>query len=230
LRVLSLFVFLFGAIFFASCAYFSSQETAPKESSVPKETSKPAPKVETPADPHLEAGQQFLKQGKNKEAVAEFEAVLKNNPSNSQAANGLRLAQKKLKDDRERTIQNLTQLNDRALEFYHREDAVMAGLAWREAIDLLRSQNDPTLEHELPFRTEEVTGRLDQLARVLVDKGVLLYRQGDLQRAIAVWQDVLLIEPEHPEAKDYIHKARIKLDTLEKLSTTPVPPEPPPAP
>lgn len=208
-------VALLGAIFFASCTPFPPPEGIPP----PKP---PEPKAtESPADPRLEAGQQFLKQGKNKEAVVEFEAVLKSNPSSQPAALGLRQAQKKIKEDREKLIQSLTQLNDKGLEFYHREDPLMAGLAWKEAIDLLRAQNDPNLERELPFRVEEITGHLDQLVRVLVDKGVLLYRQGELQSAISAWQNVLLIEPEHTEAKDYIHKARIKMDTLEKLSTSP---------
>lgn len=208
-------VALLGALFFASCAHFPPEETGP-----PKE----APKADSPADPRLESGQQLLKQGKNKEAIAEFEAALKNNPGNQQATAGLRQAQKKIKEEREKVIQNLTQLNDKGLEFYRREDALMAGLAWKEALDILRAQSDSTLERELPFRAEEITGHLEQLIRVLVDKGVLLYRQGELQSAISAWQDVLLIDPDHTEAKDYINKARIKMDTLEKLSATPTAP------
>lgn len=215
LRAFFLFTLL-GTILFTSCAYFPQRETGSKETETP-EPPKADPRLET--DPHLEAGQQLLKQGKYKEAIVEFEAVLKTDPSSQPAAAGLRSAQKKLKkEERDKTVQNLIQLNESGLQFYHREEYLKAGLAWKEALDLFRSQNDPTLERELPFKVEEMTTHLDQLIRTLIDKGVLLYRQGELQNAVYAWQDVLAVEPEHAEAKDYIHKARLKMETLETLS------------
>jgi tetratricopeptide (TPR) repeat protein len=197
-------------ILFTSCAHFSPKPTAPTETRETQEGSKP--------DPRLETGQQLLKQGKYKEAMVEFEAVLKADPSSQPAALGLRSAQKKLKEERDKVVQNLIQLNESGLQAYHREEYLKAGLAWKETLDLFRSQNDPTLERELPFKVEEVTTHLDQLIRILVDRGVLLYRQGELQNAVYAWQDVLVVEPEHVEAKDYINKARVKMETLETLS------------
>ncbi|NKE72441.1 tetratricopeptide repeat protein [Candidatus Manganitrophus noduliformans] len=186
----------------------------------------PAPKSAEPsepvkANPRLEAGEQLLKQGKHKEAIVEFEAALKADPSSQPAALGLRSAQKKMKEEREKTVQNLIQFNENGLQFYNREEYLRAGLAWKEALELFRSQNDPTMERELPFRIDEITTHLDQLIRILVDKGILLYRQGELQNAVYAWQDVLIVEPEHAEAKDYIHKARVKMETLETFSSPP---------
>lgn len=220
LRVLFPFALL-GAMLVASCAYLP-----PPEGAGSKETREaPGPSESPKAQPRLEAGQQLLTQGKYKEAIVEFEAVLKADPSNQPAAAGLRSAQKKFKEEREKAVQSLIQLNENGLQFYHREEFLMAGLAWKEALDLFRSQNDPTMERELPFQIEEISTHLDQLIRILVDKGVLLYRQGELQNAVYAWQDVLTVEPEHVEAKDYIHKARLKMETLEKLSAPP--PSPP---
>lgn len=208
LRVFFLFTLL-GTILFTSCAYFPHGETDSKETQ--------APEIQK-SDPRLEAGQQFLKQGKYKEAIVEFEAVLKAEPANQPANVGLRSAQKRLKEERDKVIQGLIQSNENALQSYHKEEYLKAGLAWKEALNLFRSQNDPTLERELPFKVEEMSTHLDQLIRILVDKGVLLYRQGELQNAVYAWQDVLTVEPEHVEAKDYINKARIKMETLETLS------------
>lgn len=210
LRALFLFSLL-GTILFTSCAYLQ-EGTGSKE---------PQTQEIQKNDSRLEDGQQLLKQGKYKEAIVEFEAILKADPSNQPAVLGIRTAQKKMKEEREKTVQSLIQLNESGLQLYHQEAYLKAGLAWKEALDLFRSQNDPTLERELPFRIEELTTHRDQLIRVLVDKGVLLYRQGELQNAVTAWQDVLSIEPEHVEAKDYIHKARVKMETLETLSPPP---------
>jgi tetratricopeptide (TPR) repeat protein len=198
-------------ILLTSCASFPPVREGSKEVQETQESLK--------TDPRLEVGQQLFKQGKYKEAIVEFEAILKTDPLSRPATLGLQSAQKKLKEEREKTIQSLVQLNENGLQFYHREEYLKAGLAWKEALELFRSRNDPTIERELPFQIEELTTHLDQLIRILVDKGVLLYRQGDLQNAVYAWQDVLMVEPEHAEAKDYIHKARVKMETLETLSS-----------
>lgn len=213
------FFVLLGATLFTSCAYFSPKET--DSQGVEQAPKFPESAESGKANPRLEAGQQLLKQGKHKEAIVEFEAVLRADPSSQPAVLGLRSAQKKLKEEREKTARSLIQLNENGLQFYHREEYLRAGLAWKEALGLFRSQNDPTMEQELPFRIDEITTHLDQLIRILVDKGILLYRQGELQDAVYAWQDVLIVEPEHAEAKDYIHKARIKMETLETFSSPP---------
>ncbi len=218
LRAFFFFVLL-GATLFTSCAYFSPKET--DSQGVEQAPKSPESAESGKANPHLEAGQQLLKLGKHKEAIVEFEAVLRADPSSQPAVLGLRSAQKKLKEEREKTARSLIQLNENGLQFYHREEYLRAGLAWKEALELFRSQNDPTMEQELPFRIDEITTHLDQLIRILVDKGILLYRQGELQNAVYAWQDVLIVEPEHAEAKDYIHKARVKMETLETFSSSP---------
>lgn len=225
------FFVLLAASLFTSCAYFSPKETnsqgveeapqPPQPPQTPKPPKPPESAESGKANPRLEAGQQLLKQGKHKEAIVEFEAVLRVDPSSQPASLGLRSAQKKLKEEREKTTRNLIELNENGLQFYHREEYLRAGLAWKEALDLFRSQNDPTMEQELPFRIDEITTHLNQLIRILIDKGILLYRQGDLQNAVYAWQDVLVVEPEHAEAKDYIHKARVKMETLETFSSPP---------
>lgn len=221
MRAFFLFVLL-GAILFTSCAYFPPKETDSKEvQEIPKSPEPLASPESSKPDPRLETGRQLLKQGKYKEAIVEFEAVLRADPSSQPAVLGLRSAQKKLKEEREKTARSLIQLNENGLQFYHREEYLRAGLAWKEALELFRSQNDPTMEQELPFRIDEITTHMDQLIRILVDKGILLYRQGELQNAVYAWQDVLIVEPEHAEAKDYIHKARVKMKTLETFSSPP---------
>lgn len=212
LRTLLLIAFL-GGILFTSCSALLPPQPPP-----------PPPPQIIKENPRLEGAQRLLKQGKYKEAAAEFEAVLRADPSSAAAANGLQAAQKKLKEERDRIVQALIQLNERGLEFYHQNEYLKAGQTWKEALNLYNAQNDATLEQELPFPIDEVNGRLDQLVRLFMDRGVLLYRRGDLQNAIYAWQDVLLIQPEYTEAKDYIRKAQVKMETLDKLSSPAGPP------
>ncbi|MBI3803401.1 MAG: hypothetical protein HY282_06530 [Nitrospirae bacterium] len=185
----------------------------------------PTPPLSIPKEnPHLEIGQRLLKQGRYKEAIVEFESILKVDPGHLAATNGFHLAEQKIKEERDKSVQSLIQLNERGMEFYHQNEFLKAGQTWKEALNFYALQNDPTLAQELPFPIEEIGTRLEQLIRLFMDKGVLLYRRGELQNAIYAWQDVLLIQPEYTEAKDYIRKAQVKMETLDKLSSSPNPP------
>jgi tetratricopeptide (TPR) repeat protein len=46
--------------------------------------------------------------------------------------------------------------------------------------------------------------------------GVSLYLDGQNKRAIAVWQKILLLDPENQEAKSSIAKAEMELKEMEK--------------
>ncbi|MFY9270233.1 MAG: hypothetical protein WAO55_10870 [Candidatus Manganitrophaceae bacterium] len=192
-----------------ACAYFQPPSWRGSSPDLPK------------TDPRLEKGRQLLKLGKYKESIAEFEAVLKKTPGNPVAAAQLKLAQKEMAQDRERAILSLIQLHEKGLQHYHQEEYVRAGNAWKEALHLYGERNDPTIEREIPFQLEEMANDLKRTLHLLVEQGVFLYRQGKLQMAVATWEDILKIEPQHAEAKDFIQKAKLKIDTLEKLTSSP---------
>ena len=163
-------------------------------------------------------GESALEKEDFKEAIDEFNKVLQQDPSNEAAKERLAISHKKMKTHRENVVRGLVQMNNAGFVMYQRQEYVKAGQSWRDVIHRYESQNDPELQRELPFKIHEVKGTLHQLIRNMLDKGVLLYRQGELRAAVSAWQDVLLIEPKQPEAEEYIEKARVKIETLETLS------------
>lgn len=169
---------------------------------------------------HLEAGEEFLKKGFYKEALDEFKNVLKIDRTNESAQRGVELAKRKSKVERERVAQSLLQLKDTGAELYQRQEFVPAGQAWKEAIQLYQTHKDPDFQPDLAFNVDEIQVRVDRIILTLLEKGVLLYRQGKLEAAISAWQDVLLIDPQQRVALDYINKARTKIETLEHLSSS----------
>lgn len=168
---------------------------------------------------HLELGEELLKNGHYKGAIYQFKEVLKTDPANENAKKGLELARRRIKADRDRIVQTVAQLKNIGNELYNRQDYVKAGQIWKEAVNLYYTQKDLAVQRELSLDIDEVTLKLDELVHILLDKGVLLYRQGELHAAILAWQDILLINPQQQEALDYINKARVKLKTLEHLSS-----------
>jgi len=168
----------------------------------------------------LEAGDELLKKGYYKEALEEFKLVLKMDHLNEAAQRGAELSRKKMKAERERVAQSLLQLKDAGSNLYQRQEYVQAAQVWKEAIQLYQMQKDPAFQRDLTFNPEEIQVQLDRMIQVLLEKGILLYRQGKLEGAIATWQDVLLIDPQQQAALDYLNKARTKLETLEHLSST----------
>lgn len=205
-----------ASLWLTACVSLSPKENPMLEEALSVQLDAPPDSVQA----HLEAGEDFLKKELYKEALDEFKNVLKIDRNNESAQRGAELARKKFKVERERVAQSLLQLKEAGAELYQRQEYVQAGQAWKEAIQLYQTQKDPAFQHDLTFSVDEVQAQLDRIIQTLLEKGVLLYRQGKLEAAISAWQDVLLIDPQQRVALDYMNKARTKIETLEHLSST----------
>lgn len=168
----------------------------------------------------LEAGDELLKKGYYKEALEEFKLVLKMDHLNEAAQKGAELSKRKIKAEREQVVRSLLHLKEAGSDLYQHQQYVQAAQVWKEAIQLYQTQKDPAFQRDLTFTPVEIQVQLDRMIQLLLEKGILLYRQGKLEAAIAAWQDVLLIDSKQQAALDYINKARTKIETLEHLSST----------
>lgn len=213
-------------IWLGGCVSLSPQDTRENKAEVlPAIQFEPVPGS---VEARLEAGDELLKKGYYREALEEFKLVLKMDHLNEAAQKGAELSRKKMKAERERVTQSLLQLKDAGSNLYQRQEYVQAAQLWKEAIQLYQTQRDPAFQRDPTFNPEEIQVQLDRMIQLLLEKGILLYRQGKLEGAIAAWQDVLLIDPQQQSALDYINKARTKLETLEHLSSTSTAMQPPP--
>lgn len=95
-----------------------------------------------------------------------------------------------------------------------------AGKAWAAT---LRHLSHPAANgRALPFTRAEVRANLDKLSADLLEKGLVDYREGRIESAIAHWQTILSYEPSHAEAAKSVQTATTQLQNLKKI--TPPPP------
>lgn len=91
-----------------------------------------------------------------------------------------------------------------------------------EAGELLRYALDawpksPMITHRLDRSAEAVTADLQQCADRLMDLGLVEYRGGRLESAIAYWQQTLAIDPSHTAARQALETASRQLKNLRAL-------------
>ncbi|HLL24363.1 MAG TPA: tetratricopeptide repeat protein, partial [Kofleriaceae bacterium] len=53
----------------------------------------------------------------------------------------------------------------------------------------------------------------------LIERGLTLYGQGDLEDAMVAWEQALAIEPDHPQARSYLEYTRANYEVLAAQST-----------
>jgi tetratricopeptide (TPR) repeat protein len=96
-----------------------------------------------------------------------------------------------------------------------------AGKRWTGT---LRYMNHPAASPKgYPFTRAEVQGQVDRLTAALLEKGVLDYRKGNIEAAIANWKTVLAYDPGNDEAAKSIRTATTQLENLRKIPSVPSP-------
>ncbi|MEW5745115.1 MAG: tetratricopeptide repeat protein [Nitrospirota bacterium] len=70
---------------------------------------------------------------------------------------------------------------------------------------------------ELSFGMDYLKGRIRTCARILTKNGLVKYREGKLDAAIAVWEKVLAFDPGNAEVKNALGTAKAQLKNLKKL-------------
>jgi len=71
---------------------------------------------------------------------------------------------------------------------------------------------------QIPFARTELRAGIDRVSAALMEKGLVEYRKGNLESAIAIWKSILGYDPSHAEAARSVKTASTQLENLKKIS------------
>ena len=69
-------------------------------------------------------------------------------------------------------------------------------------------------EQKLAFTRTDLDAKLDHCKKTLFKQGFQEYRQGNLSRSIALWEDLLVIDPQNADIKEALRTARLQQKNL----------------
>ncbi len=69
-------------------------------------------------------------------------------------------------------------------------------------------------EQNLSFTLSDLTAKLEHCKKTLFKQGFQEYRQGNLSRSIALWEDLLVIDPQNTDIKEALRTARLQQKNL----------------
>lgn len=98
---------------------------------------------------------------------------------------------------------------------YQRKDFVEAGSAC--AILLKSAILDKDFAAELSFDKEHLNQQIKACSKGLLEAGLVQYREGNLDEAIATWGKVAAFDPDNREVKNAIDKATMQLQNLNNM-------------
>jgi len=109
---------------------------------------------------------------------------------------------------------SLKKSGDEAMNQGRLEDA---GKRWEATI---RYMGHPAANKgkTLPFTKAELREAIDKLSASLMEKGIVDYRKGNLEAAIASWKSILAYDPNHAEAARSVQTASTQLENLKKIN------------
>jgi tetratricopeptide (TPR) repeat protein len=70
---------------------------------------------------------------------------------------------------------------------------------------------------ELSFDSDDLTMRTGACSKMLFERGIIKYRAGNLEQAIAIWKKILVFNPSDREAKTAIDRAAAQLKNLKQM-------------
>lgn len=146
-------------------------------------------------------GMGALQEKENERALGLFSAALKEEPAFPDASRGFDEALVALKKE-----------GDSANAQGKAEEA---GRRWMET---LRHFGSPAARGKTyPFTRAELQGQVARLTAAQMEKGLLLYRKGEIPSAIAAWKKILAYDPENEEAARSIRTASTQYENLKKI-------------
>lgn len=161
----------------------------------------PASPAVSAADQAHSAGLAALQEGGNERALDLFSAALKEKPGHPEASRAF-----------DEALVALKKQGDAACAQGKAEEA---GRRW---LGTLRHIGNAAAKGKTyPFTRAEVQGQVDRLTASQMEKGLLLYRKGDIPAAIAAWKTILAYDPENEEAARSIRTASTQLENLKKI-------------
>ncbi len=179
---------------------YCSASRAPADTIAPDTT---ASTPSTHVDPqkqiaqHLALGTALLEQGDYTTAQLEFRAILELDATHSDALRLMTKAQQRFEAKQTKDLRAKTHLREQAQEL---------------AVKFAREKAKAVAQQQTEARGQVARAREQQL-KFLYNKGLGLYRQGQLQGAIDLFQQMVLLDPTHPlvrEAQRLIVRAETK--------------------
>lgn len=102
-------------------------------------------------------------------------------------------------------------------------DFYVKSASYDYAAELLKAIKDyypakDSLQQQLTRTSSQVTESLDICIQKMMDEGLLAYRSDDFQKAIALWEKILIIDPQHAAAQNSLQTTRMQLSKLKDLN------------
>lgn len=164
--------------------------------------SPPPPPAVAPADRAHAAGVLAMAEGNYERALEMFAAAWKENPGHAGVAR-----------DFPDALSGLKKSGDEAFRQGRLEEA---GRRWSAA---LRHLSHPAEKGKpLPFTKAELQAGIDKVSGSLMEKGLVEYRKGNIEAAIAIWKSILAYDPSHAEAARSVQTAATQLENLKKIN------------
>ncbi len=149
------------------------------------------------------AGLKAFEKGAYREAIKQWDRVLKIAPHHQQTRKILKQALNLLEDkvnDLLQAARNYLAANDLIRAAGHLHQVLALSPKHSQALSLLHNHVD----------------KFERKAKELYIKGIGQYTQAEYKQAIANWEDALTLDPAYPGAKDNIKKAKEKIKALQK--------------
>ena len=109
----------------------------------------------------------------------------------------------------------LARLKKSGDDAYRQGNYEEAGRKWAAAA---RHLGHPAVRDNPPdFSRADLKAAMDKASAALMEKGLVEYRQGNLEAAVAAWKSILAYDPSHAEAAKSIRTASTQIENLKKL-------------
>lgn len=143
----------------------------------------------------INKGEKYFQQGDYRQALLNCSIHLEDSPEHIELKNFCR-----------NVFMNIKTL---AGELYRKGDYKTAGLMYKYLIEYKPKP--------LKIETKDIQNMKSECIKGLSEKALHNYRKGNLQEAIATWNDLLEIDPSNSEAKKSLSTASMQLKNIKEL-------------
>jgi len=154
------------------------------------------------AEQHYQRAQSFFRQKKWDIALQECNLTLSMNPDHHAATELQRMALANISIDK---------LLEKGIRYFERGDYLSAKSIFRQVLD-----KEP-LNASARNYLERIESQLKDIIEELFNIGMVKYADGDYEGAIKEWTSVIEIDSHHESAKEYIQKAKERIDALKRI-------------
>ena len=145
--------------------------------------------------------QSFLESGDFQKGIDLYRRLIQQHPSDTAVGN--------------RYTNLLESIKERADLDLKRKDFVLAGRTYRILLENYSSLGN--LKQFLSYDAGLLDGGIKTCQKNLFEKGLKLYRSGDLSQAISIWENILAFDPENQEVKKAADMATLQSRNLGKI-------------